>query len=116
MNNIQNYGMISYQTTFNGKNKTVKTLADKLNQKKAINNKIANLSEKYFCSSAVIKKAFAIDNKTTINELNTRAFNFGRNMEQFKQILKRGLEKGSVKVGNKDVQFNIEKINICLRA
>ncbi len=56
MNNIQNYGITNYQTIFYGRNKTIKTLAYKLNQKKAINKKIANLSERYFCSSDVIKK------------------------------------------------------------
>ena len=107
MNNIKTFGMMNYQTTFSGNSKAIRTLADKINQKKVINKKVTSLSEKYFCPAALIKKAFKIDNKTTINQLNTRALNFAKNIEEYKQGLRRELEIDNI---------TVDEINIYLKA
>ena len=59
MNTIQNYGMMSYQTTFCGKRKAVKTLSDIVTQEQ-IKAKLNNLP-KLTCTCPCPKESSSIE-------------------------------------------------------
>lgn len=103
MNKVQNYMIVN--------NRTVKTLADKMKQDRVLNKKIINLSEKYNCSLSTIKRAFKIDNKTTVSQLNTKILNFEKNVGKFMQNIIKGLEEKNIKIGKINITITENKQN-----
>lgn len=106
MNTIQ-----SYQTVFNGyaniKIKPIKTLADKMKQEKALNNRILSLSEKYKCSPEIIKQTFRINGKTSVSQLNAE-------VSRFEKVFKEAIQEVKKDFKKENTELTIDNVNIII--